>query len=307
MNLYNENFKLVLKGFLMGMADIVPGVSGGTVAFILGIYDRLVAAIASVNLDLLKLIKERRFKDALKHVDFTFLFFLLSGIFLALILMSRLMHYVLNEHPVPTWALFFGLILASIFYLKNQIKDFYRGQNILLTILGAIIAYFVVGAIPTETPNDYLTIFLSGAIAIIAMILPGISGSFILLILGKYIFITEALKSPFINNHLLVLITFSLGCLVGILSFSKILNFLLNKFHSLTLCFLTGFMIGSLRKIWPWKETLETMEVRGKIIVLSEKNILPHEFNSTFFIAISLFVIGFLAVFLLERSQAKKG
>lgn len=307
MNLYNENFKLVLKGFLMGMADIVPGVSGGTVAFILGIYDRLVAAIASVNLDLLKLIKERRFKDALKHVDFTFLFFLLSGIFLALILMSRLMHYVLNEHPVPTWALFFGLILASIFYLKNQIKDFYRGQNILLTILGAIIAYFVVGAIPTETPNDYLTTFLSGAIAIIAMILPGISGSFILLILGKYIFITEALKSPIINNHLLVLITFSLGCLVGILSFSKILNFLLNKFHSLTLCFLTGFMIGSLRKIWPWKETLETMEVRGKIIVLSEKNILPQEFNSTFFIAISLFVIGFLAVFLLERSQAKKG
>lgn len=300
---YKIDLKIIAYGFIMGAADIVPGVSGGTVAFVLGIYDRLVSAIANINKEFFKFLFKRKFKKALTHIDFFFLLTLLTGIGSSIILLSRAMNYFLTDYPEQTWALFLGLIVASIFYLKNSIKGFYRIESLISVFLGTIGAYVLVGLIPTETPNDYITIFFSGFIAIIAMILPGISGSFILLLLGKYVYITSILKSPFSENHLFVIITFCLGCFFGLTSFSRALKFLLSRYNTVTLSFLTGFMVGSLRKVWPWKETTSSMQIGDKIVILSEKNILPQSLDLGFFISILLCIFGFLLVFFLERKQ----
>lgn len=295
-----------LRGFAMGMADIVPGVSGGTVAFITGIYDELVESISLVNKDFLNLLLHFKIKHALEHINFKFLLPLMCGVFSAIILMSRVMHFFLNEYSTQTWALFLGLIGASIIFVGKQIKSLTLPKNLSAVIAGSIIGYLLVSLLPVETSNDYLNIFLSGAIAICAMILPGISGSFILLILGKYAFVTGALKDPFADNHLLVITVFSVGCLIGILSFSKILNWLLKNYQNTMMCFLTGFMIGSLKKIWPWKKVLESKIIRGKTYVLQEANILPTQFDAGFWIAIFLVVIGFISVIMLEKLGQQK-
>lgn len=296
-----EQLIIVLKGFAMGIADIVPGVSGGTVAFITGIYDQLLESISSVNKDFVKLLLSFKIKQALIHIQFQFLFPLLVGIFSAILLMSKLMHYLIHDHPVHTWSIFFGLIAASILFISKQIKNKQLPKNLAMITVGAVTGYLIVSLIPVEMDHSLLNIFLAGAIAICAMILPGISGSFILLILGKYAFVTGALKSPFTDNHLIVIGIFCIGCLVGILSFSKVLNWLLKHFHNLMMCFLTGFMIGSLKKIWPWKEVLESKIIRGNTYVLSEINIIPTQFNTQFWGAIALMIIGFGLVIGLEK------
>lgn len=301
-----EQVGVALKGFAMGLADIVPGVSGGTVAFITGIYDQLVESISLVNKDFVKLLLAFKIKEALAHINFQFLFPLMCGIFTAIILMSRVMHYLLNEYAVQTWALFFGLIAASIIFIGKQIQNIKLPKSWGTIIAGTLVGYALVSLIPVKTSNDYLNILCAGAIAICAMILPGISGSFILLILGKYAFVTGALKQPFADNHLIVIAVFSLGCLVGILSFSKLLNWLLKHFHNVMMCFLTGFMIGSLKKIWPWKEVLESKVIRGKTYVLQEANILPTQYDASFWAAIFLVVVGFISVLLLEKFGNQK-
>jgi putative membrane protein len=296
---------LLLKGFAMGLADIVPGVSGGTIAFVTGIYDELLKSISSINKEFIKLILSFKFKEALDYINFKFLLSLGIGIASAILLTSRLMHFLLITYPEHTWGLFFGLIIASIIYISRSIEKPIKVKNISQFVLGTIIGVVLVSLVPVQTENSYLNIFLSGSIAICAMILPGISGSFILLILGKYAFITGALKAPFVDNHLLLILVFCCGCLVGILSFSKLLNFLMQKYHQAMITILTGFMFGSLKKIWPWKETLKSVVIRGKSHALEVENIMP-ELNSQAILTISFMLLGFGLVFVIEYIAHRK-
>ncbi len=301
------DISLIMKGFTMGAADIVPGVSGGTVALITGIYDELVQTISQYDHHLVKLLLKRQFESFFKRANLSFLTPLFAGIFTAIISLSKIMHYMMENYSVYTWSLFFGLIVSSILYIGKNLKNDIAPKSILFVILGTFIGYAIVSLIPVQTANTPIMIFLSGAIAICAMILPGISGSFILLILGKYLFVTAALKNPFHIESISTIIIFSLGCLVGLLSFSKVLNYLLSRFHHLMMCTLTGFMIGSLKKIWPWREVLEKKIVRGKTHILSDQVVFPESLNSEVFIALAIMIFGILLVFLVERLGNKRG
>lgn len=289
----------------MGLADIVPGVSGGTVAFITGIYDELLKSISSVNKEFVALIIKFEIKKALEHINYQFLIPLFIGIGSAILLTSRLMHYLLETHPTHTWGFFFGLIVASIIYIARSVEKPWNLQKVIKLCVGISIGYSLVSLVPVQTENSYLNIFFSGSVAICAMILPGISGSFILLILGKYAFVTGALKAPFVDNNLIYILVFCIGCLVGLLSFSKLLNYLMNKYHQAMILILTGFMIGSLKKIWPWKETIRSIVVRGKTHVLEEANILP-TINSSVLTTIAIMILGFVLVFAIEKFAIKK-
>ncbi|MCA9543677.1 MAG: DUF368 domain-containing protein [Myxococcales bacterium] len=292
---------LAAKGFAMGTADIIPGVSGGTIAFITGIYGQLLAAINSVNGAALKALLKFDLKGLFAQVHVRFLVVLLFGIGTAVISTARLMHYLMDEHPVPTWALFFGLILASALVVGREVEGATKPANVAGVVLGAVGAYVFVGLIPVETPTAPWFLFLSGMIAICAMILPGLSGSFLLLILGKYAYVTGAIKDPFAAGSLLIIVTFGAGAVVGLLGFSRILGWLLEHFRPLTMAVLTGFMIGALRKVWPYKEVLETTVIRGKVKVLRDANVLPDTFDSQAMLALGLMVAGFLVVLALER------
>ncbi len=300
-----EAIILTIKGLCMGTADVIPGVSGGTIALIMGIYEDLLLAINSIDISMLKKLLKFNIKDALSKVHLRFLFFLLLGIGIAILSLARIMNYLLHNQPVMTWSLFLGLIAASIFIVGKKVKN-WRWSPTISFLTGVTAAWFIVGLIPVSTPEELWFIFLSGFIAICAMILPGLSGAFLLLILGKYEFITRTLKNPFIFNNLVVIIVFCSGCVVGLLGFSRILNYLLKKWHNLTLAFLTGLMAGSMRKIWPWKEKLEAVVISGKQYVLREQNVLPKEFNIGLLLAIGLIIIGFVVVVILERLSREK-
>jgi putative membrane protein len=296
---------LAAKGFAMGTADIIPGVSGGTVAFITGIYDQLLNAINSVGVDALKRVLKFDLKGAIATMHLRFLVVLFFGIGAAVVSTARLMHYLMAEHPVPTWSLFFGLILASVLVVSREVEGLMQPPAIAIIAVGAVGAYVFVGLIPVQTPNDPWFLFTSGAIAICAMILPGLSGSFLLLILGKYAYVTGAIKNPFADGSLMIIVTFGAGAAVGLLSFSRLLVLLLARYRSLTMALLTGFMIGALRKVWPFKEVLETRMVRDKLHVIRDQNVLPAQFDSEVMLAIGLLVAGFVVVMLLERVASK--
>lgn len=291
---------LSLKGFCMGVADIIPGVSGGTVAFIMGIYDQLVDAIRSFDAEAARRLLRLDFPGFLAHVHLRFLLPLLAGIAVAILSTARLMHHLLDNHPVQIWSLFFGLIGASIVVVGRHIKPL-STANLLSLVLGTVFAYLIVGLIPVETTNALWFIFLCGAVAICAMILPGISGAFILLILGKYHYVTGALKNPFLPENLAVIAVFCAGCAVGITGFSRLLHWLLQRWHTATVAGLTGFMLGAMRKIWPWKEILETRIVSGKELVIRAENVLPPALDASFWAACALMAAGLAAVLLLER------
>ncbi|MCK5102265.1 MAG: DUF368 domain-containing protein, partial [Cyclobacteriaceae bacterium] len=209
-----------------------------------------------------------------KHINGKFLITLFSGIFVSVFSLAKLIHYLLNNHPIQLWSFFLGLIIISSLLVSREINR-WKTQVVISGIAGILIAYFITEATPATTPDNYLFIFLSGAIAICAMILPGISGSFILLILGKYEFIIESIK----DVNILVIVVFGLGCVVGLLSFSRLVSWLLNKYHDITIAILAGFMIGSLNKIWPWKETLSTrLNSKGEFVPLIQKNIWPTDY-----------------------------
>ena len=295
-----ESFILFIKGLCMGAADIIPGVSGGTIALIAGIYEDLIFAIKSINLQTIKNLSRFRLKEALGGIHLKFLLVLLCGIAVAILSISRVMHFLLHNYPVFTWSLFLGLILASILVVGKTIKNWF-GVAWVGFIGGSATAWFIVGMIPRSTPETWWFIIFSGMIAICAMILPGLSGAFILLVLGKYEYITGMLKNPFQGENLQVILLFCLGCFVGITLFSRILSYLLEKHENLTLAVLTGLMFGSIRKLWPWKEVLESKIIRGKTHILAEQNIFPPQFDGAFFVACALIVIGFVLVLLLER------
>ena len=244
-----------VKGACMGAADVIPGVSGGTIAFIMGIYDEFVASIASINAEAVRLLFKGQFKAFWKHINGTFLLSLVAGIGVSVIALAGLMQMLLNNYPIQTWAFFFGLIVASSIFILRGISG-WRLKEAGFLVGGIILGAVVCTLSPTQTPDALWFIFLSGAIAICAMILPGISGSFILLILGKYQYIMSAISGLVSGENfgpnLLILTVFLIGAVCGILAFSKLLHWLLARWNKETLIILAGFIIGSLVKVWPW-------------------------------------------------------
>lgn len=289
---------LMLKGVGMGAADVVPGVSGGTIAFIVGIYDELIDSIKSINGNSLKLFFTGKWGAFWKAVNGNFLISLLLGIALSVFSLAKIITWLLTDHPVMVWAFFFGLVLASTWFVGKDIKEWNK-KTIPAFIIGVAVAYYITVATPAETPSNLLFIFLCGAIAICAMILPGISGSFILVLLGKYFFIMEAVKTLDIT----VLLVFFAGACIGITSFSRVLSYALKNFRNITLAVLTGFMLGSLNKVWPWKETIETFtDSHGIVKPLVEANILPNQYILE---AVALMVAGFFLVYFLEKLSTR--
>jgi putative membrane protein len=290
---------LALKGLCMGSADVIPGVSGGTIALITGIYADLIGALRSIDVKVFQKLLALDIKGAVAKVHVRFLLALFFGIMVAILSLARLMNYLLHYYPVPTWSLFFGLIAASTVMVGKHVSHWFGKAGISFAT-GIVAATVIVNLIPMHTPEDLWFIFFCGIVAICAMILPGISGAFILLILGKYEYVTAALKNPFLPQNLIIILVFCIGCGIGLLGFSRVLNYLLQKFHNLTLAFLTGLIAGSLQKIWPWKEIVETQVIRGKTHVIWGGPILPPAIDQEFFIAAGLAVLGFIAVMAIE-------
>ena len=293
---------LALKGCAMGMADVVPGVSGGTIAFISGIYEELLDSIRSVNATALKLLLRFRLAEFWRHINGRFLLPVLLGIAVAIFSLARLMTYLLVNHPIGIWSFFFGLIVASALLVAKQIGR-WDWRTVLAFVVGAVAAWWITVATPAETPNDWWFVMLSGAIAICAMILPGISGAFILLLLGKYQYIMHAVG----EFNIPVIVVFVIGAAAGIISFSHLLSWLLKHWHDVTVAVLMGFMVGSLNKVWPWKETVETyLDSHGIAQPLVQTNIAPGTFEqltgepSLLVQAILLGIVGFLAIYGIE-------
>jgi putative membrane protein len=305
---FKENIVLFSKGIAMGAADVVPGVSGGTIAFISGIYEELLSSIRSINGKALQLLASFKIKEFWAHINGNFLVVLLAGIGTSVVSLSRIIVFLLSNYPEMLWSFFFGLVVASALVVSRKITKWTIGV-VIAGLIGTAIAYYITVASPAETPTSAWFIFLSGAIAICAMILPGISGSFILVLLGKYEYILNAVK----DLSLSTIITFALGCIVGILSFSHILNWMLKRYFNVTVALLTGFMIGSLNKVWPWKQVLTTYTTsKGELKPLLEQNVSPLNYleltgKEPYLIAcILLAVFGFVLVYFLERFTARK-
>lgn len=301
-----EFFSLWIRAFAMGIADLIPGVSGGTIAFITGIYDQFLGAVASLDKEAFQALLRGRIFEFTSRIHIRFIATVASGILLAIFTLASLMHWLLQNHPIPTWAAFFGLITASIPVLYRGLPEPKAIATWVWIAIGAVFGYAVVSLIPVDTPDAKWFIYLCGVIGITAMILPGISGSFLLLILGKYEFITGAVKAPFAGDNFGTLVVFALGTATGLLGFSKILKWFLDHYKNATMAFLTGILIGTLKKVWPWKETLESVMIRGKERILREANILPSQWGSEETIAVALAVVGFALVLILEsRSKPK--
>ncbi|MCY4645044.1 MAG: DUF368 domain-containing protein [Bacteriovoracales bacterium] len=297
-----EYLALYAKGFCMGTADLIPGVSGGTIAFISGIYTHFIAALQSLNAKALKELLSCRLKAACAQIHSRFLIALGLGIVSALFLLAHLMHFLITDHPIPTWAFFFSLIASSIPFLWAKLERPRAWPNIVSLSVGGVGAYFLTGLIPLETPSHPLFIAFLGFIAITAMILPGISGSFLLLIFGKYELITGALRNPFDWENLFIMAVFSAGALLGLVSISRLLGRLFKKYPDTMTAFITGLLLGSLRKVWPWKETLETVVVRGKERVLKSESFLP-ELSLETLMAMGVMIFGVAVIVALNRQD----
>ena len=299
---FSRYIVLALKGCAMGMADVVPGVSGGTIAFISGIYEELLDSIRSVDATALRLLLRFRLAEFWRHINGRFLLPVLLGIAVAIFSLARLMTYLLTNHPIAIWSFFFGLIVASALLVARQI-GLWDWRTVLAFAVGAAAAWWITVATPAETPDDWWFVMLSGAIAICAMILPGISGAFIRLLLGKYQYIMHAVG----EFDIPVIAVFVIGAAAGIISFSHLLSWLLKHWHDVTVAVLMGFMVGSLNKVWPWKETVETyLDSHGVAQPLVQNNIAPGTFEqltgqpSLLVQAILLGIVGFLVIYGIE-------
>lgn len=287
----------------MGAADIVPGVSGGTIAFITGIYEELLKSISSINFKIFSLLKDKNIKSVWHKINGNFLTCIFSGILFSVFFLSKTITFLIKSYPVLVWSFFFGLILASSFVIGRAIRS-WNFQKVISLIFGVFIAYSITRFSPFENPESIFYIFISGAIAICAMVLPGISGSFILLLMGSYTLILRALN----ELNLTVLLVFSFGCLIGLLSFARLLSKLFKSYRDLTIAILTGFLIGSINKVWPWKIVVLTrIDSSGEIVPFIEESVMPNHFEGDpkILLALSLLAIGFLIVHVLNRLSTK--
>ena len=295
---WRDYIGLAARGFVMGSADVVPGVSGGTMAFILGIYEELVMSIrAGARAPFWRALLRLDIRAALTAVNAPFLLAVLAGIAVAILTLASGLEWLLENRPVMIWSFFFGLVLASIVTVRKRIRRWTPALYAAL-IAGAVGAYFLVGAVPVQTPETAWFLFLSGMLAICAMILPGISGSFILVLLGKYQFVLAAVN----QRDIVSLGILGIGSVVGIVTFAQGLAWLFKRYHDLTVALLIGLMAGSLRKIWPWKETVATIIDRhGEILPTVERNYLPPAWTDEVFLALGLALLAIAVVMALDR------
>ena len=295
---------ILLKGIAMGAADVVPGVSGGTIAFISGIYEELLNSISNINLKAVKTLKKEGLKEAWKQINGNFLASLFIGVFISIVSLAKVISWLLVHQPVLLWSFFFGLVLASIIYIAKQVTK-WNIISFVLLIFGALIAYYITTLNPLVSENSSLLfMFLSGAIAICAMILPGISGSFILVLLGAYKPVLAAIS----NRDFTTIAAVGLGAIVGLLTFSRMLKYLFANFKNYTLAILTGFIIGSLNKIWPWKKVLTyRVNSHGEQVPFNEQSISPltYDGNPQIMYAVLLMIVGFGLILLLEKLAVK--
>jgi putative membrane protein len=293
---------LAIKGFFMGAANVVPGVSGGTMALILGIYEELIQAIRSFNLRFLRLFVMLRIKEAISSLAWPFLLPVAVGVLAATLSLAQLLSWLLFTYPIMVWSFFFGLILSSVFSVGRVVKE-WRISTFIAIGLGGVGAYFLFGMIPVATPEASWFLFLCGFLAICAMILPGISGAYILVLLGKYHFTLEAVN----NRDIGTLFILTLGAAVGLLSFVRVLSWLLKRYHDLTMAVLIGLMLVSLRRIWPWKESVTTfIDSTGKEVPGLQINVIPPQLNSDIVLAFLFAALGFLVVIGLHYWELKK-
>lgn len=280
MNLKNARHYLLLglRGMAMGAADVIPGVSGGTIAFITGIYAELVQSIKSVNAAFFKILFREGISGAWKHINGNFLLAVVGGIVISIFSLARLMSWLLSDYPMLVWAFFFGLIVGSAVFIGRKIER-WTWSSLLLLLSGTLLAYYITVATPASTPEYLWFIFLSGAIAFCALILPGISGAFILVLLSKYEFMLNAVR----DLQTTILIVFAAGGIAGVIGFSNIISWLFKKHPNATLALLSGFMIGSLNKLWPWKKVLEwRINSQGEEVPFLEKSIAPWNYADLF-------------------------
>ena len=308
-----------MKGAAMGVAEVIPGVSGGTIAFITGIYERLLNVIKAVGPDAWKAWRKEGIKGVWKTLDGIFLSSLIGGMGVGIVIGVFLITYLLETYPLLVWSYFFGLIMVSALFVARQIKA-WNGMRIFGITIGAAVAYYITVAVPAPGNPALYYVFFSGSIAVSALMLPGISGSFILLLMGMYSYIRPTIKSAlksFATDQLLILVSFGGGMLLGMVIFSRVLSWTFKHYHDTTLSVLTGFLLGSLNKIWPWQEVLETMtKASGETVVVFSKSVWPSTFaglTDNFLYGsdpqvigcITLMVLGFATVLIAEWIASK--
>ncbi|MCQ0111379.1 putative membrane protein [Zhouia amylolytica] len=294
---------ITLKGIAMGAADVVPGVSGGTIAFISGIYEELISSINKINLSALKTLRKEGIAKTWEQINGNFFAALLLGIAISVLSLAKGIKWLLENEPILLWSFFFGLVLASILFVAKEIKR-WQLSTISFFIIGTIVAYYITTIPPMQNTESNLFLFLAGALAICAMILPGISGAFILVLLGAYKVVLEAID----EKNLKTIGILGIGAIFGILSFARILKWMFNHYKNLTLAILTGFILGSLNKIWPWKETLTWYtNSKGHEVPLLQQSILPGNYTGDpqLLWSVLLAICGFLTIYILERVAVK--
>ncbi|MCU0350667.1 MAG: DUF368 domain-containing protein [Flavobacterium sp.] len=317
--LFPDYLLIALKGIAMGAADVVPGVSGGTIAFISGIYQELIDSINKIDLKTILSVRKNGFKATWTALNGSFLLALISGIFISILTFSKVITFLLDNHPILVWSFFFGLVLASIVLIWKQITH-WKYYSLLALLLGTFVSYYITIAKPVASPDSLPYLFLSGFVAIIAMILPGISGAFILLLMGSYQTVIGTINQfregiatfnmEILGQAMIKLMTFAVGAVLGLKLFSKVLHWMFAHHKNTTLAVLIGFMIGSLNKIWPWKQVLETrLNSHGEEVPFLEKSILPQYFegNPQIIGAIIMVLFGFVLIVGLEKIAAKLG
>jgi putative membrane protein len=306
-----ERLSLVLKGMAMGTAEVIPGVSGGTIAFITGIYERLLLCIKAVlGPGILQAFREGGVKAAWEKIDGNFLVSLLAGMGIGIVVGVFGVSHLLKHYPQLLWAFFFGLIIASALYVARQVGK-WGPREIAALIVAAGLAFFYTIAAPAQGSEALWAVFLSGLVAISALMLPGVSGSFILVLLGMYALIINSVKqvlSAFDTQSILIVGTFALGCLLGLATFSRVLTWTFKHYHNTTMAVLTGFMLGSLNKIWPWRQAVSwRTDSHGEQVAVMERSVWPSQFDGEPMVlfCIALMLAGFALVFLLERLGRK--
>ena len=315
---FKQSLSIIFKGLAMGAADVVPGVSGGTIAFISGIYEELIITIHNIDLGIFKTLKKEGVKKVWHQYNLGFLASLFTGIAISILSLAKIITWLLGQYPVLVWSFFFGLVIASIIYIAKQITN-YSPKTIIALVLAGVFSYGITLAEPTADTESIWFLFFAGFIAIIAMILPGISGAFILLLIGGYTVVIGAINqfseaiSTFnissLGNALLKIGVFGLGAIAGLKVFSGILNWMFANHKNTTLAVLTGFMIGALNKIWPWKEVVQyRINKHGEEIPFIERSILPgsYDIDPQVMAAILCMLGGFMIIFLLEFVANKK-
>ncbi len=294
--------RLFVTGFFMGLADLIPGVSGGTVAFIAGIYEELLISIKKVSGEVLKLFLKFKFKEGLAAIPFRFLVPLFAGLFTAVLTLANLLGYLLETYPSFVWSFFFGLVIASTWLVAKRVVT-WNIRDVIAFITTSVIGYIIVGSVPVETPSNLPMFFFSGMIAICAMILPGISGSFILLIMGKYTQVLGAVR----EMNIAVLVSVALGAVVGLAFFSRFLSWLFAKHHDISVAALAGFMLGSVRKLWPWQEVTATrIDSHGDLVAVASRNILPPQLDAATLAVILLMAVGIAIMLYVDRLELVK-